>query len=84
VGVGLGVCQSKPYLQITRPAENSERWIFDNHEVILTFIHWLGPPLCLLRGFEGTLVTWSERLAKGQYKEKAPPVVRSVPEFKTL
>jgi len=21
-----------------------ERWIFDNHGVILTLIHWLGPP----------------------------------------
>jgi len=48
--------------------EKRERWIFDNCEVILTPIHWLGTPLYLPRCFIATLVICNEpSLAKGQY-----------------
>ena len=56
-----------------------ERWIFNNHGVILTQIHWLEPPLFLTVCFEPTIAIWSEGLAKGPYQKNARPPVRLEP-----
>ena len=41
--------------------------LHNNCGIIVTLIHWLGPPLFLLWWSEPMLAIWSERLAKGSY-----------------
>ena len=41
-----------------------EKWIFDNHGVILTLIHWFGPSLFLMWCFKAMSANWSERVAE--------------------
>jgi len=52
--------------------------------VILSLIHWLGPPLFLQRCFEPTLEARTERLAKGPYQENIQPAVRLEPAIHRL
>jgi len=46
-------------------------WICNNHRVILTLSHWLGPPLSLPWCSEATLAIRSERLANRQENNPA-------------
>jgi len=55
-------------LRIRLPLTRRERWIFNNHGVILTFIiHWLGPPV-----FAVVIPTRTRSLGWGAYQEKQP------------